>query len=267
MGVGEAARRLHEEQLDARHVTGHLLHVAAQDGGEISVHHGGVATAHELHHGAGLVRGAHLREAQLARDAGRCLLVRGEAVAVHEDNSHAAQAASVRRVQIGTQGHLVQRLQYIALRTEPLLRLDHVAVEQFGQDDAPIKQARAVLVSDAKRIAKAAGGHQQRGLALAFQQRVGGHGGTHLHALHLLGCYRLTGLQAQQVADAGHRRVAVLLGIFGQQLVRDECAVGALANDVGEGAAAVDPELPAGVDVGGRRHGVHKDAADRAAWS
>ena len=61
-----------------------------------------------------------------------------------------------------------------------------------------------------------------------------------------LGRDRLAGLQAQQVADAGDGRVAVLLGVFRQQLVRDQRAVGPLGDDVGEGAAAVDPELPLG---------------------
>jgi hypothetical protein len=108
-----------------------------------------------------------------------------------------------------------------------------------------VEQPRAVLVGDAQRIAKAARGDQQRGLALALQQRVGGDRGAHLHAVDHVGAYRLAGLQAQQVADAGHGRVAVLLGVFGQQLVRDQRAVGPLGHHVGEGAAAVDPELPA----------------------
>jgi hypothetical protein len=67
MGIGQPARRLHEEQLHARHLARHLLHVAAQDGREVGIDHRGVAPADELHHRAGLVmRGADLREADLA---------------------------------------------------------------------------------------------------------------------------------------------------------------------------------------------------------
>ena len=47
-------------------------------------------------------------------------------------------------------------------------------------------------------------------------------------------------------ADAVHGGVAVALRILRQQLVRDERAVGPAGDDVGERAAAVDPELPAG---------------------
>ena len=53
------------------------------------------------------------------------------------------------------------------------------------------------------------------------------------------------GAHAEQVADAGDRRVAVVLRVLRQQLVRDERAVGPARDDVGERAAAVDPELPA----------------------
>ena len=84
--VGQPAGRLHEEQLDARHLRGHLLHIAAQDRRQVGIDHRGVAAADEFHHRAGLVAGADLREAGLARQARRRLLVRREAVAVHEDH-------------------------------------------------------------------------------------------------------------------------------------------------------------------------------------
>jgi hypothetical protein len=141
---------------------------------------------------------------------------------------------------------LVQRLDHLAVRAHPLLRLDHAAVQQLGQHDVPVKQARAVLVGNAQCVAKALGGDEQRGLALALQQRIGGHGGAHLHALHLRGRHGFAGLQTQQVANAGHRGIAVLPRVFRQQLVRDQPAIGPAPHDVGEGAAPVNPELPAG---------------------
>ena len=116
-----------------------------------------------------------------------------------------------------------------------------------GRHDVAIEQARPVLVGDAQGVAKAARRDQQRRLALAFEQRVGGHRGAHLHALDLIRRDRLIGAQAQQVADAGNRRVLVVLRVVGQQLVRDQRAIGPAPDDVGERAAAVDPELPASV--------------------
>jgi hypothetical protein len=220
--VGQAAGGLHEEDLHARHLAGHLLHVAAQDRRQVGVHHRGVAPADELHHRAGLVAGADLGEADLPGDARGGLLVRGEAVAVQEDDGHAAQAGVEGGLQLPAQMGLVQRLHHVALRADALLGLDHAAVQQLRQHDAPVEQARAVLVGDAQRVAKAARGDQQRGLALALQQRVGGDRGAHLHALDLFRRHRLAGQQAQQVADAGDRRVAVLLGVVAEQLVRDQ---------------------------------------------
>ena len=254
VGVGQAAAGLHEEQRHTRHLGRHLVDIAPQDGREVGVDHGGVAPAHELHHGAGLVRGADLGEAGLPGQPGRCLFMRRMPVTVHEHDGHAAQAGIEGRPQPLAQVGFVQRLQHAAVGSQTFLGFDDPAVEQLGQHDLAVEQAGPVLVGDAQRIAEAAGGHQQRGLALALQQRIGGHGGAHLHAGHLRRRHRLIGPQAQQMADAGHRRVAVLLRVLGQQLVGGQAAVGAAGHDVGEGAAPVDPELPA--VVGCRVHGL-----------
>ncbi len=40
------------------------------------------------------------------------------------------------------------------MRADALLRLHHRAIEQFGQHDVAVKQARAVLVGNAQRIAE-----------------------------------------------------------------------------------------------------------------
>ena len=62
--IGQPARRLHEEQLHARHLAGHLLDVAAQDRRQVGIDHRGVAAADQLHQRADLVRHADLREAR-----------------------------------------------------------------------------------------------------------------------------------------------------------------------------------------------------------
>ena len=48
----------------------------------------------------------------------------------------------------------------------------------------------------------------------------------------------------KQIGDACGRRVGVSLGILGEKLVREEPPVRRPRHDVGEGAAAVDAELP-----------------------
>jgi hypothetical protein len=165
----------------------------------------------------------------------------------------AAQAGVERGPQALAQVAFVQRLNDFTVGADTLVRLDHARVQQLGQHDVAVEDARALLVADAQRVAKALGRDQQRRLALALEQRVGRDRRAHLHALDLRRRDRLIGPQPQQVADAGHRRVAVLLGVLAQQLVRDQRPVGPLADHVGEGAATVDPELPA-VGNGGLLH-------------
>ncbi|MGF6416458.1 hypothetical protein OKW37_008217 [Paraburkholderia sp. MM5482-R2] len=55
------------------------------------------------------------------------------------------------------------------------------------------------------------------------------------------------------MANPGDSRIAILLRVFGKQLVRGERAIRAARDDIGERAAAVDPELPAGrrANIGG----------------
>ena len=65
--------------------------------------------------------------------------------------------------------------------------ISHRAVEHFRQHDMAVKNTRPVLITDAQRIAKAARDKQRRGFALAFEQRVGGDGGTHLDGGDALG--------------------------------------------------------------------------------
>ncbi len=60
--------------------------------------------------------------------------------------------------------------------------------------------------------------------------------------------------QPEQVADALERRVLIPLRVLRQQLVGDQGAVGPARHDVGECAAAVDPELPAAVAGSGFAH-------------
>ena len=51
--------------------------------------------------------------------------------------------------------------------------------------------------------------------------------------------------QPEQIPDALHGGIPIGVGIFRQQLVGEEAPVRPAADDVGEGPAAVDPEIPA----------------------
>jgi len=92
---------------------------------------------------------------------------------------------------------------------------------------------------DAQRIGVAFGDGQQGRLAGSFQQRVRGDGGAHLHRGN-----GSIAVPLHKHAHAGRGGVPIAFGVLRQQFQGDQRAIRAPPNDVGEGAAPVDPELP-----------------------
>ena len=82
--------------------------------------------------------------------------MRRVAPAVHEDDRDAGEARRERLAQVGFEARLVERANERAVGRDALVGFDHARVEQLGQDDAPLEQARPILVGDAQRVAKAA---------------------------------------------------------------------------------------------------------------
>ena len=268
-GIGQAPGRLHEHQAHTWHFTRHLIDVAPQNGRQVGIYHGGVTAADKLHQGAGFKRRANLGKAYFCRNAPGGPLVLNVPVAVHENDGGTAQPCVVLALQVNAQTWFVQSLHDFAKGTNPLLRLHHGAVQQLGQHNMPLKNFGPILVGNAQGIPKSLGRDQQGRLALALQQRVGGHRGPHLHAFNQNGGNGLMGFKTQQMPDTRHSGIFVLLRVFGQQLVGDQFTVWLLANDVSEGAAPVYPKLPAwGLFVlHGSKFQIQRLAADRAAWS
>ena len=186
-----------------------------------------------------------LREADLVRDRGRALFVLGVAVAVHQHDRASAQARFVGLDERHLQRGLVERLQHVTVGTDPLVDLYHALVEHLWQHDVAGEDRRAILVGDAQRVAKATGYQQQRAIALALEQRVGGDGRAHLDGLDPLAIHGLVSLDTHELADCVHGGVAVALRMLGQQLAYGQRTVGSPGNDIGEGATTVNPELPA----------------------
>ena len=83
----------------------------------------------------------------------------------------------------------------------------------------PVKQARTVLVGNAKHITKASSGNQQRGLTLSLKQGVGRHGGAHAHTCYSFCRHSFVGLQSQQLAYSLHRCISIQLRVLAQQFV------------------------------------------------
>ena len=243
-GVGEAPARLHEHEPGAAELRRHLIDIAAQKGREVGIDHRRVAAAHELHQRARLVARRYLGEADFAREGGRRLLMGGEAVAVHEDDRHGADAVVESRLEQGPRRRRIQCAEHRAVRHDPLVRLDHPLVEHRGQHDLTVEEVGPRLVADAQRIGEARGRDEQRAIALALQQGVGRDRRPHLDDIDLGAGDRRARGDIHELANALDRGVPVMLRVLRQQLPRHQRAVGALPHDVGEGSAPVDPELP-----------------------
>ena len=189
------------------------------------------------------MRGGHLFEAELARDRSGAPLVSGEAVTMHEHDRDAVQAVVAPLLQALAQMSFVERQQDFALRIESFARLDDFRIEEFRQHDVTREELRAVLVTDAQRIAKSRCDDETGRLAAPLEQRVGRERGAHADAGDLRASF--AAVPPQDAPDAFHARIAIVSRILGQQLERQERAARRARDHVGERAAAVDPELPA----------------------
>ena len=185
-----------------------------------------------------------LREADLAAEPGDGLLVLGIFPGMHEDDGHGFDAVALRLLDQRLDGRDVEQFLDRAVGADALVDLDDAFVELLGKDDLLGEDVGPRLVGDAQRVAKPFGDEQQHAVALALQQRVGGDGGAHLDLADKAGGDRRAGGEAEQVANALDRRVAIGFRIFRQELSRMQRAFGVAADDVGEGAAAIDPEIP-----------------------
>ena len=227
-GGSETARRHHEHQPRAGpgdvELLGNLLHIAAEDGREIGIDHGGVAAPDQLDQRRNLVADRDLREADLASDAGRDLLMGGIAITVHEDDRDGAEPGIVLRLERVPDRRLVGRALDGTVGQHALLDLLDRFVQCLGQYDLLGEDVRPRLVTDAQRVTEALGRDQQGAVALAFEQRIGGDRRAHAHLADGARRDRLPRPQPDMVADPLDRRIAIGAGILGKELPGMEIA-------------------------------------------
>jgi hypothetical protein len=218
--------------------------IAAEDGRQIRIHHSGVAAADQLDQRRDLVADRHLRKIHLAGELGDALLMLRVAVGVHEHDGDGLDTVVERARKLGANALQLQLQFDRTVGADALLHFGDPLEQHLRLDDVLCKNLRPRLVADAERIAEALGRQQQGALALALQERVGRDRGAHLDRADPARRDWLACCQAEQIADALDRSVAIGLRVLGQKLVRHQCAVRPPPDHVGEGAAAVDPEVP-----------------------
>ena len=127
--------------------------------------------------------------------------------------------------------------------------LQHLLVEGDGPDRLQGKEFRTVLIADQQGIGKACVHQQQGGGAAALEQGIGGDGGAQPQLLDQARGYGGADLESQQLADGRHRGIPRQLGLERQDFAHHQGAVGWQGNQVGEGAAPIHPETPAGLQA------------------
>ncbi len=230
-------RRLAERRADLRHI-------GIKHRRQIGIGDGRVAAPDQLDQGPDLVADRNLFEPDLAPDLGEPPFVLGEAPAMDQHDGQSAIAGMARGGQVGARFRFVQRPVHGPIGPEPLVDLDHPVVQGLRKDDVAGEDVRAGLPADLQCVPEPARDGQHRGLALALQQGIGGDGCAHADVVDEPRGDR-TGAGVQDAAHALDRRVVVLLGIVRQQFGGGQGPPGRAGDDVGEGAAPVDPEAPA----------------------
>ena len=240
-GVSEAAIRLHEQEPPgSTEPSDHTIDVAAQDRRQIGVDDAGIAAADELDQRLDLVAGGYLGEADPPRDRNERSLMIGPAPAVNQDDRNRAIATVEGILQPALRGEPVERHNDGSVRHHPLVHLDDRTIERLGEDNVPGEDIGPGLRPDPQRVTEARGDREDDVLSLAFEQGIGGDGRPHLDRLDDAPSPFL-----QNLADPRDRGVVIAPGIFGKELSDEHPTVGRAGDDVGEGAAAVDREIPA----------------------
>src|SRR4029078_12098891 len=90
-----------------------------------------------------------------------------------------------------------------AVRTHAFVDLDDTLIEHVRLDDVAREYLRPRLVTENHGVAKAARDHQERALALAFEERVRRHRGAHLDGAERRGRNGLAGSEGAAVAHGG----------------------------------------------------------------
>ena len=244
--VRQAAVRLHEHGSHPRQGGRNPVDVSPQDRRQIGVDGGGVAPGHELHQRTDLVRCGDLGESRLPCEARHPRLVVRIAVSVHEDDGDGTNAVTESGGQGFARETLIQRLQFVAAGVHAAGNLRHPAIDLLREFDMKGEEAGAVLIADPQRIGETPVGYEQGRLARPLEERIGGHGRSHLDRRDIGNRNFVAGSHPKRAPDTLDCRVRVPVGVLGEQLQRRKFTVRRARHHVGEGAAPVDPKLPSG---------------------
>ena len=107
-----------------------------------------------------------------------------------------------------------------------------------------------MLITDAKQICQPAVGEQKHLLTRPFEQGIGGHRGPQPQFLDPFRIDLLPRPETQQLSHRRHSWIPRHIRLHRQHLAHHELTVRLQPHHIGEGAATINPELPAAQDTG-----------------
>ncbi len=210
---------------------------------QVGVGGGGLAAGQHPHLPGDLRRRHRVGKADLPGDLSEPHLRRRVRVGVECDDRHRVESVFPQCAEGLPRHLLVEGLRLLAVRPDPAGELDDPLVERARLADLELEELGPLLGSDLEEVSETSIGHQQGARTAPLQQRVGGHRGSQLdRAGRRKPAWRERAGSLEDLPDPLHGR-----GVGGEDLGGVEAPVGRDADAVGEGAAAVDPELPAHV--------------------
>jgi hypothetical protein len=217
--------------------------VRLEERSQVGVGGGGLAAGQHPHLPGDLRRRDRVGKADLPGDLGQPHLRLRVRVGVDCDDRHGVEPLSQPCGEDLPRHLLVDGLHLLAVRPDPAGELDDPLVERARLADLELEERGPLLGSDREQVSETSIGHQQGARTAPLQQRVGGHRGSQLdRAGRRKPAWRERAGALEDLPDPLHGR-----GIGGEDLGGVEAPVGRDGDAVGEGAAAVDPELPAHV--------------------
>ena len=242
----EAAVRLHAADGRAgAEAGGHPVQVGFERRREIGVDDGDVGAGHQPLKRTGFVGGRYLGEAFLPRDGGEASFVRGIPPAVNEGDGGGDAARRAGGPEIAAGGGFVQWDEYLSDCGNAFAGFDDALGQGRGANDFKREQAWPFLRADGQQVGEARGHYERSAGALAFEERVGADGGAEGHRLDRRRGEIDGRVQSEDRPNSGKGWVFAGAGGLCEQLGAAERSPRRPRDHVDEGAAAIDPDLPA----------------------
>ncbi len=158
---------------------------------------------------------------------------------MHQHDCQGIETRSSQLLELSARRLFIELFQDFPVRAYALVNLDHPFGQLFGQDDMPCEYFRPRLVADPQGVCKAARDGERQPFPLTLEQGVGRDGGADAQFGN-----RARAIFGKEPTNSLAGGIVIATRIFGQQLGRNQPAIGRRGDDIGECAAAIHRKSP-----------------------